>query len=147
MTVILDRVEDIDLIWPALEPWFDEAHRKAGTDFPPTDLFAAAKGGRVSLWAIYEDWQPIPLFGALATALADDGQTCRLVYFAGRDLNLWLPGAFAQLEALAVRNGVRRMEVTGRKGWARRLAQLGFKVIDEYGAPKRVRLEKRYAVR
>lgn len=145
MTVILDRVEDIDLIWPALEPWFASVEHRTGTDLTPPDIREAAKQGRLTLWAIYDTERPVPLLAAAASgALDSDGvPVTEILSLGGRDFSAWGPTILAEFERLARDNGMKRVRIVGRPGWARRLRRLGYHVAHEYlGEPKRFRVEK-----
>lgn len=145
MTIILDRVEDVDLVWPALEPWFDAVPRRMGTDLTAAEIRRAALAGRLTVWTTYDREQPVPVLGVAAIGVVDcDGEDVAEIFsLGGRNIRDWLPDAFAQFEALARANGVGRIRIDGRTGWARIMRPLGFSVTSRFiSRPNRLRMEK-----
>lgn len=141
--IVLDRIERefVVSVWPLLEPLFRKANEKAPSDLTPDLILDRASDGRLTLWAIYNHETPTDLLAAVATGIHTDGMVCEIFALGGKRMTEWLGLRLAELEGLARRQGVIRMRLEGRRGWAKVLT--GYTVIAEMNdVPRRVRLEK-----
>lgn len=129
--LILDQIPtaEVDFYWPVLAP-----HFRAGIDAVTTSLTIEEvkehlKAQRWSAWAIYLRKKPLPIYAAACTNLrkTNSGKVVTISLIGGRDIDVWLPEALAEFEALARKNGCVKIEVEGRRGWERYLT--GFKTV------------------
>ena len=131
--IVLDQLRD-DLIheaWPYMEPLFSLACKRVSTDLTPASILYRATTKRCDLWAIYHKKTPLPLLGAVATAIRDG--VVVLECLGGHDLWRWWRECLAQFERMAKDNGMTAIEIDGRVGWQ--------KLLTEY-RPSRMTLRK-----
>lgn len=118
--LVLDQIRG-DLIpeaWPHMEPFFRRAaQRVSTTDHTPQMILLNAVANKISIWAIYDPAEPLPLLGVAATAIY--GKMVRIESFGGRDFFRWGREALRKFEALAKAKGMNRIEISGRFGWYR----------------------------
>ncbi len=113
-------------------PAYDQAmtfiHQAAQVHGTPlSSIEQQVQTGAVSMWALYLDGV---MHAAFTTAFTSSG--LMLQYLGGHDLPLWLEEIEAWARQTAVANGVRRVFMWGRAGWAR--------AAQEYGWEERQRL-------
>ena len=92
------------------------------TDLTPELLFRAAREGAVSFWVIFHDRK---MSGSIAVAHLPDG-TGDILTLEGTKGLTWVPGLFAEWADKLRGLGLKRLALTGRKGWLRVLEPLGF---------------------
>ena len=131
--------DGVDLAWPVLLPLL----RKA-LDLPrgrqivdEVEVYRACREGRAQLWAIYigkEDRysQQAQLVGSLVTQIQlypTGVRVARIQICGGAQMEKWLH-LLSEIEAWAAEEKCSSIEVTGRRGWKRVLAPLGYHEVE-----------------
>lgn len=108
--------------WPVAGPWTADALEKGAAVVSADDVLAAVECGQIGLWLVLEDSTPVASF----TTLVEGGG---LTWFTlgGHGVERWLPDCEKLVTALARSMGCRRAQLRGRRGWARKLAPMGWK--------------------
>lgn len=126
-----------DKVLEWISEWTREALKYANGELGPEDLLKGFEEGRVQVWVVFEDERMV---GVATTQVVDFPRIAvlRVVTLQGKNLNLWMRALLEVLEAFCREQGLNRIEVVGRRGWVRKLAELGFRevysiVIKEVG--------------
>lgn len=124
--LVLDEIRG-DMIaasWPLIEPLLQRGIDRVATARTTAQIREGAEvGGRYRLWAIYRREKPLPLLAAAATYAhkTNKGLVAVIDTIGGHDMSDWIGPILGEFERLAKANGVSRIEVEGRLGWARAL--------------------------
>lgn len=112
--------ESIHRVWPDVWPWFAAACRRSPTHLSPQLILDRVIEKKADLWLIYHKTE-FNVVGAFETYLReeDDGDVFVLETGGGIEIKKWGRQLLAELEKLAVRNGVKAIEIEGRRGWQR----------------------------
>lgn len=107
--------------WPLVEPLLQRGIDRVATARTTAQIREGADAGRYRLWAIYRRDNPLPLLAAAATYThkTNKGLVAVIDTIGGHDMGEWMGPMLAEFERLAKANGVSRIEVEGRMGWAR----------------------------
>jgi hypothetical protein len=112
--------------WPVIESWVARALVKGKADLTPAQIREHLERGGMQLWLA---WGPgNKPHGACITELIESarGRTCNVVIVAGNRFAAW-EHLQARIAAWAVGDwGCKRLALTGRVGWARRLRAAGW---------------------
>ena len=123
MVIVLDRVllEDVERVWPFVEPHIVAACDAVTTEITPEFIHAEALADRRTLWAIIDTDDPFPFLAAFATGerLTTRGRVVFIDVLGGRERQRWLEPCLAELEAQAKAMGAVSIEIEGRRGWKR----------------------------
>lgn len=99
---------------------------KQGDEFTPEQVLVAIESGDMQLAVFEQDWA----YGALVT----DGVTrpngkkvMRVIFAGGIGLDVLLDSVIAALKAAASASGFNTIELIGRDGWLKTLADYGFR--------------------
>lgn len=129
LTIVLDEIhgEAIASTWHLLEPLLQKGISAVATEQTTEQIRQAAEAQRYRLWAIYAADHPLPLLAAAATyeRQTNKGLVAVIDTIGGDRMSEWLDTVLDRFAALAKANGVKRIEIEGRLGWARKLR--GFK--------------------
>jgi hypothetical protein len=116
-------VESIGLVWDRCKPFLTKATDESGGRETILTLYSKLKLGFSVLWIIMIDNH---IVGA-ATTEVTDWKSLHVSFLGGSRMNEWLDEFIKQLREYAQHNGCINLEMTGRKGWLRSLAEFGFK--------------------
>lgn len=123
--IVLDEVRPhfINTAWPLLEPLLQNGIDAVATTQTSVGIRAAAAAGRMKLWAIYRRDSPLPLLAAAATSTrqTNKGLVAVIDTVGGGEMSVWLEPVLNRFAELAKENGMQRIEIEGRLGWARAL--------------------------
>lgn len=127
MTIILDRVgaEDVEELWPHLEPLFRRACEADPTDLTVDRIKAEAIEGKRLIWTLADGDRNPPLLSVFSTV--EDGNKVCIGPLAGDEMELWLP-LLSELESHAKEAGMSVSHIEGRVGWLRVLRPYGYRV-------------------
>ena len=92
-------------------------------DHTITEIMKDCISRRSQLWVLYEGEK---IFGVLVTAIY--GELCNMELFSGDGIDRMLPH-LQTLEKWAKDGGCKRIEVTGRKGWIKKMKDYNVKKI------------------
>jgi hypothetical protein len=110
--------------WPHIAEWVSDALVRGYSDLSANDILRHLESGSMQLWLAWVGDRPR---GVCITELLESvrGRFCNIVVIAGEDF-----GAWAHLEEDIARWALDwkcvRLCLTGRKGWVRRLAPIGW---------------------
>jgi hypothetical protein len=127
LAIVLDRVapEDIDDLWPYLEPPFRRACEADPTGLTSDMIRREAIEGRRHVWTLADGDLDPPLLAALSTRV--DGDALIIGPLGGTDMHLWLP-LLSVLEGHAKTAGLTSVRIEGRRGWQRALKPYGYRL-------------------
>ena len=114
--------QDIEQVWPVIEGWVEDAMQY--TDLLiAEDVLEAIKDSRMQCLVVGD-----PIVGVVVTEIAEypRKKVLRVVALGGNQFDLWVGEMNDVLCKWAAEIGA-KLESTGRKGWERRLAPLGWK--------------------
>lgn len=111
---------DIDEWWPRIEPILRRAIDRVESDLSLSELYQRAKAGNILLWVAIDDGI---LTAAMATTeiVINGERTAFILAMSGIGEGKWIEPLLAELERLALLTGIKRIRLSGRKGWARAL--------------------------
>ena len=119
---------DIDKVWPQVEPWVEPATEHSnGTLTPETVRLAIANRRMQAMVTVDEQGK---IIGAMVTEIhkADAGfPYIHAVTLAGDRFDEWVVQANDLLRAWARSMGAPFVSLSGRRGWVRKLAGLGWR--------------------
>lgn len=109
----------IGIAWPHVAQWVSEALARGNADQSPEDVRQHLDRGTMQLWLAWDD-RPR---GCCITEVVGGarGRACNLVVVAGDAFRSW-GHLVGEVERWAAGHDCVRLTMTGRKGWARRLA-------------------------
>lgn len=107
-------------LWPVLEPLLEKACAFSDGRFTPASVALAVTEGQFDLWGVIRDgeWQAIA-----ATCVSDYPSGMRVMevlLVSGEDRQSWLHFE-KPLRGQAARWGCHKMQMVGRRGWAKSL--------------------------
>jgi hypothetical protein len=117
--------EDIEVLWPLIEPFIKRACEKVETDLTPAFVRDGAKTGRYRIWLVSKGEVVVSAF---AIAELPDG-TAEFSAFAADRFEEWMPSILLQFADLARKAGMRALRIDGRRGWERKMTRFGFATI------------------
>lgn len=123
----LTLVSDIDQAWPKAAPFLLPAI-ELGDEMTPDQVRDAIKRGDMQL-AVFER-------GESYLAMVTDGVThgngrrvMRIVFAGGHGVDDLLPEGMQMMHRAAKSSGCNAIELTGRDGWQKKLADYGFRKV------------------
>jgi hypothetical protein len=119
------RNHALDLWWPQVARWVDEALEHGRGGRTAADVLADVREERKQLWIVADAGAPIAV---LASEIIEwtDRKALSIPIIGGERLSDWLPRADAMLTAYARSHGCTTLEGCGRYGWRKPLAALGW---------------------
>jgi len=131
LPVILDRIaaEDIDGLWPILEPYIRSAIERGDAPVDPEAVLAKATTGQRLLWSVM---QGDALVGVACSGSRQGrkGPTAFIEFVAGHGLHSWMGEALLAFEACAKAAGMAIVETDeSRMGWLPALQARGYRPI------------------
>ena len=117
-------------LWPLLEPAFAQSPEKP-------DLYAGLCNRDFTLWAVFDRNKPVASIVTLLRRHTTSGSLdCRIWLVGGERLNCWVADFLNILIPWARQAGCTTLSASGRKGWARLGAKLGWERDgEEAGMP------------
>jgi hypothetical protein len=130
--------EEIKAFWPKIAPLLVKAMSYAAGRTDMRSIYEAVQDGRQFLWIAFDDVDKI-VAAAFVTHLAQYPKGAALVIdcAGGSQMENWLQIASTTFRKCARDMGAERVELYGRKGWARVLKSCGWQqklVVLEIGA-------------
>lgn len=118
--------EHLNLYWPVVRDWIDEAVRYAANCWTVDDVLRDLKARKMQLWVVWTD-KPVC---ALVTEVYDTaaGTTCAIPIVGG-ELALECLDLLSVIEQWAKEQGCVRLRGEGRRGWERALKAHGWQPI------------------
>lgn len=115
----LVRGEDLQLVWPHVDPYMQKAVKRQQPQLIDTDyLYSMAREGEAKLLVAMDGEEFLgaavirPEFWPLA-------KTCFIMAAGGKRGSTWLPQMTDMIEQIAILNDCKYVIGLGRKGWAR----------------------------
>jgi hypothetical protein len=106
-----------------MAPLLRRAYARTSRDMDDETIVREAVRGERLLWVIYEEDRPLPFLAVATTRVATFGteRICFIDALAGKGMSHWWR-LLAEFEELARQQGVTRIQIEGRPGWARLLS-------------------------
>ena len=123
MKVYLIPTEYITNIYPDIEKFVDRLVPTTHGRFDKIDILNDLLLNKESLWTIVDEDNDNNIIGIIFTEITIYPRTKMLSiqYAAGDQLDEWMEESLTTLENWAVDNECTSMEITGRRGWVRKL--------------------------
>jgi len=123
MKVYLVPQEYIKDIYPDIDKYVDRLVPTSHGRFDKIDLLNDILSGKASLWTIVDEDDDNKINGIIFTEITiyPRIKMLSISYAAADRLNEWMKESLVTLENWAVDNGCNSMEVTGRRGWVKKL--------------------------
>lgn len=117
--------KDLRLAWGEVSRFVDYALRYSQGEFESLDIFARAISGKMQVWPIY---LASGLVAVATTEIVDypHVSALRVVTLSGDQMEKWKSELDTALTAFAVEHHLDRIELMGRGGFEKTLAELGF---------------------
>ena len=143
MKVYLVPQEHITQIYPDIEKYVDRMVPTAYGRFEKIDLVNDILSGKATLWVIMDEEDDNKLYGIIFTEWSyyPRKKMLSISFAAGDKLDSWIEESLKVLENWAVDNDCDAMEITGRKGWVKKLKDYDWK--QEFIIVKKENLKKR----
>jgi len=143
MKVYLVPQEHITQIYPDIEKYVDRMVPTAYGRFEKIDLVNDILSGKATLWVIMDEEDDNKLYGIIFTEWSHypRKKMLSISFAAGDKLDSWIEESLKVLENWAVDNDCDAMEITGRKGWVKKLEDYDWK--QEFIIVKKENLKKR----
>lgn len=119
-------------VWPIVEPWIASALKRA--DHSSEDVRAHIERGTMQLWLAWDPGRSAGAgkpVGCCVTELIESprGRCCNVVVVAGSRFDEAYSAMEPDIIRWAASWGCVRLQMTGRKGWVRKLAGHGWRQI------------------
>lgn len=121
---------EIDVVWPEVRPWIEEACGTTRGKFDAEDIRAGLLTGEDQLWI----WKTPAAFAVGITRLANypKQRVCTLRIVTGINMEEWAQPCIETIEKWAKANGCHAMEFQARPGWERFLKPRGYDKTHVY---------------
>ena len=128
MKVSLFPYEEVEKLWPRVEPYMEGAAEYTYGRFTADDILDQILHYDHTLWAAYDEQC---IRGATVTSIIHYPRTKSLamVFEGGIDIKEWADPMVAVLRKWAKDNGCDDIECTGRPGWAKIFKNNGHKIL------------------
>jgi len=116
------------ILWEQFAQYFEKAALEHPQKFDLEELRGQVARGDVMTIGIFDG---VSMLAGAAVELyeARDGLTLHVRYMAGDHMEMWLEEMQARLVEIARAYGCRWLSLTGRQGWRRELAKMGWNPI------------------
>ena len=131
--------EQIDNMWPYVEPVLQKSVSLTPDRIETKDVYDQAKKGSYLVWIVYEEEENKKRIQAVLTARISQYPKTKALcidFVAGQRMKEWLPIVMPIFEDLGKANGCTHIEGYGRKAWQRYLEKYDWK-------PRHIQYEKR----
>ena len=125
--------EMLGSVWKKSERLIDKLQRVSHGRFESQDILHELFTGKQQFWAVWdEEVEGLPIIGVVITEVMQYPQRriLSIQYCTGSRLDEWMSDIIELLEQWAKTCGCDGMELTGRRGWARKLQPEGWE--EEY---------------
>lgn len=109
---------DVDAFWHIVEPLIERAIQ--GSDLTADEIRENAKQSLMRLWLGEIDGRVV-MAGAVVEIMIGEERVAHIAALSGTGMRFWLTAFLTEFESLAKANGIDRVRLNGRKGWARAL--------------------------
>jgi len=115
--VVQVRPDDVQSIWPLVEPHLDKATPHSEGEMEAQDFLPFLSNSEMQLWIAVEERE---VLAAMVTQHIPypRKRVLRVVSIGGGDMNKWFP-FYPELENYAKSLGCSHLEAWGRKGWGK----------------------------
>ncbi len=127
LTVIDARPFTLDFWWPQVKGLIEEAVSRSKGEVSADDVLRLLMEEKFQLWLV-ASVEPWHLYAAAITEVVDYPRfaAIRVVALAGEDMERWKELLDARLQVFARLHGAKYLEAVGRKGFERKLKDLGY---------------------
>ena len=142
MKVYLVPQEYITQIYPNIEKYIDRMVPTAYGRFEKIDLVNDILTGKATLWTVMDEEDDNKIYGVIFTELSyyPRQKMLSISFAAGDNLESWIDESLEVLENWAVDNECVAMEITGRRGWVKKLKSHNWQ--EEFVIVKKDNLKK-----
>jgi hypothetical protein len=119
-------VAQLDMVWPKVKTYLGKAADYARDFIDEDDAYRLIREGKMHLQVIADDGE---IIGASTTEIVEypKCRTLRGIFISGERFDEWREMYDQAMTAAAKNCGAKFVELTGRKGWARRITDLGWR--------------------
>jgi hypothetical protein len=125
MEIVYVAPENIGAAWQHFRDYAEQVIEMTGGRRTSTGFLMDLINGNEILWMIMEEDEAIG-FCSMAFIHYDKAKILQVKMLSGDKFDEWKDPLNARLEVFAQENGCNGMELIGRRGWVRRLADLGW---------------------
>ena len=142
MKVYLVPQEYITQIYPDIDKYIDKLVPTSHGRFEKIDLVNDILTGRASLWTVVDEEDNNKVYGIIFTELSNypRKKMLSISFASGDNLESWIEESLEVLENWAVDNDCVAMEITGRRGWVKKLQSHNWQ--EEFVIVKKENLKK-----
>lgn len=117
-------IENLEELWPMAWPYLEKAIEQGGNEYHIEDVKISCEIGEYILWIVRNGKAAI----ILEVSDYPLGKQCDIVMLGGDGINDWLK-ELEEIEGWASRVGCKRMILTGRAGWKKKLTDYKVKTV------------------
>lgn len=121
----LSSIDGIDEAWERSAPFLLSAIRM-GDEYEPEHVLKAIRAGEMQL-AEFDSHNAYLAMVTDGITNANGKKTMRIIFAGGYGLNAVLPDGMRMIQEAAKRSGCNSIELIGRDGWLKKLADYGFR--------------------
>jgi|TARA_R100000329_G_scaffold151479_1_gene147848 hypothetical protein len=123
MKVYLVPQEYVRDIYPKIEEYIDRVVPTSNGRFDKIDLLHDIIVGKATLWTVVDEEEDNKIYGIIFTEITSYPRRkfLSITFASGDRLDEWMDESLKVLENWAVDNECESMEITGRKGWVKKL--------------------------
>tara|TARA_R100001129_G_C5305955_1_gene243787 strand:+ start:141 stop:671 length:531 start_codon:yes stop_codon:yes gene_type:complete len=142
MKVYLVPQEYITEIYPKIDSYIDRLVPTSHGRYEKIDLVNDILMGKATLWVVLDDEDDNKIYGIIFTEISHypRKKMLSITFASGDNLDSWIDESLEVLENWAVDNNCTDMEITGRRGWVRKLNLHDWK--EEFVIVKKENLKK-----
>jgi len=124
--ISLVPTDQIVRISEAVEKYIDRLPEQTRGRFTSESIIKSLYEDHRQLWIAFNDQDEIKGIIISRIVIYPECRKLRMIYCSGDDMANWKAQMQTMLERFAIDNGCNGLEMTGRKGWTRFLADLGW---------------------
>lgn len=118
--------EAVDKLWRFAEPYVKRSLEHTFGELSCDNIRDFCLGGDMQLWMIVKERRVVGA-GTTQLVIYPQMKTCRVITLAGSEFDEWMDQAHMAIEVWADNMGCAAMEAYVRKGFVKKLSEIGYK--------------------